>query len=446
MSDILSTYYKSSYSIKNNLYKKRNFYTPNRIVKISPDKIFQNLSPYGFYLSTNNFILLPKRKLLPRVDIYGTEYPQLTKESLTQTKDINKIQNNILNKKEEKKFDKIAINKQTKVKKSLDILKLKNELFDFNSTKNKKIKISNISPKIKRNKHFKNKIINDKYLCYTENRTERLDNEKKAEQITNELLSLKTSKEIKNYYLKKESENAKIPEKDVNKIFLEDKHTIDPITYIKFNLLTNPKKGYLFKSFDTQLMIMGNEKYRNNLLDGVNDYKNNVAQYEELRGPTGFDKNRVEEKKRKNIINKMKNNYLEKRGMVFTNQIFKPKSINKKRIFSFEYDENYKDVKRLLNKDIQKYEKNIHKNISKRKMLNVDKKDLNTMNKLDDEAELAIKGIDDMVKFSNKFLSFDEKLNKLVSKTINTTGYLFNRTKEYQKIKMKIDQFYNIEN
>lgn len=41
---------------------------------------------------------------------------------------------------------------------------------------------------------------------------------------------------------------------------------------------------------------MGNEKYRNNLLDGVNEYKNNVTKFEELRGPTGFDKNRVEEK------------------------------------------------------------------------------------------------------------------------------------------------------
>ena len=449
MSDILSTYYKSSYSIKNNLYKRNNFYTPNKIVKISPDKTFQKLSPYGFYLSTNNLILIPKRKLLPRLDIndiYGTEYLKLKKEPLGQSKDIDKIKNNILNKKEEKKSDKITINKQLKIKKPIDIQKLKNELVNFKSNKNKKFKIANISPKIKRNKHFQNNLIDDKYLCYTEDRTEKLDNEKRAEQITNELLSLKTSKEIKNYYLKKESEKKKIPKKDVNKIFSRDNHVIDPMTHIKFNLLTNPKKGDLFKSFDIQLMIMGNEKYRNNLLDGVNDYKNNVAQYKELRGPTGFDKNRVEEKKRKNIINKMKNNYLEKRGMTFTNQIFKPKSINKKRIFSFEYDDNYKDVKRLLNKDIQKYEKNMYKDISKRKLLTVDKKDLNTMTKLDDEAELAIKDIDDIVNFSNKFLSFDEKLNKLVSKTINTTGYLFNRTKEYQKIKMKIDQFYKIEN
>ena len=99
MSDILSTYYKSSYSIKNNLYKRSNFYTPNKIVKINPDKTFQNLSSYGFYLSTNNLILIPKRKLLPRLDlydIYGTEYSKLKKEPLGQSKDIDKIKNNIL--------------------------------------------------------------------------------------------------------------------------------------------------------------------------------------------------------------------------------------------------------------------------------------------------------------------------------------------------------------
>ena len=67
------------------------------------------------------------------------------------------------------------------------------------------------------------------------------------------------------------------------------------------------------------------------------------------------------------------------------------------------------------------------------------------MTKLDDNADVAIKDIDDIIKFSHKFLSFDEKLKKLVSGATNTTRYLFKRTKEYQKIKNKIDQFYNIE-
>jgi hypothetical protein len=228
------------------------------------------------------------------------------------------------------------------------------------------------------------------------------------------------------------------------KIFSEDSHTIDPLSYIKYNLITNPKRGDLFKSFDIQLMIMGNEKYRNNLLDGVNDYKKNLMQYEELRGPTGFDKNRIEEKERNKIINQMKKNYVEKRGMIFTQQTFKPKTKNKKRTLDFEYDENYKHVKKLLNKDMQKYEKHINKNLSKKRLIKIDKSDINTMSKLDDDADVAIKGVDDMVKFSNQFLSFDEKLKRLVSKTTNTTGYLFKRTKEYQKIKTKIDHFYNI--
>ena len=194
-------------------------------------------------------------------------------------------------------------------------------------------------------------------------------------------------------------------------------------------------------------MIMGNEKYRNNLLEGVNDYKKNVMQYEELSGPTGFDKNKEDEKKNKRIFNKMKEHFLEKKGMTFTQQAFKSKSKNRKikNTLDLEYDINYKHIKKLINKDIRKYEKHIHKNNSKRRLVKVDKSDINTMTKLDDNADVAIKDIDDIIKFSHKFLSFDEKLKKLVSGATNTTRYLFKRTKEYQKIKNKIDQFYNIE-
>ena len=449
MSDILSTYYKSNYAIKNNVYKKRNYYTPNKIVKIDTDRTMKNLSQYGFYLSENNFILLPKKKFLPRLTLNGIE-PNQIKDYLSKTnfsknesnkdnKDIKPIK---INYKTENNF----LNNKNDVKKSDDYTKLKKELEDIRDNKDKNIKTIDLSQKKpKKNKPLKIKLLNNKYICYTEDKNERLDNEKKAEQITNELLSLKTYEDIKGYYIKKELKKKKSVEKDIMKIFSEDSHTIDPLSYIKYNLITNPKRGDLFKSFDIQLMIMGNEKYRNNLLDGVNDYKKNLMQYEELRGPTGFDKNRIEEKERNKIINQMKKNYVEKRGMIFTQQTFKPKPKNKKRTLDFEYDENYKHVKKLLNKDMQKYEKHINKNLSKKRLIKIDKSDINTMSKLDDDADVAIKGVDDMVKFSNQFLSFDEKLKRLVSKTTNTTGYLFKRTKEYQKIKTKIDQFYNIE-
>ena len=449
MSDILSTYYKSNYAIKNNVYKKRNYYTPNKIVTIDTDRTMKNLSQYGFYLSENNFILLPKKKFLPRLTLNGIESNQIKdylsktnfskNESNKDNKDIKPIK---INYKTENNF----LNNKNDVKKSDDYTKLKKELEDIRDNKDKNIKTIDLSQKKpKKNKPLKIKLLNNKYICYTEDKNERLDNEKKAEQITNELLSLKTYEDIKSYYIKKELKKKKSVEKDIMKIFSEDSHTIDPLSYIKYNLITNPKRGDLFKSFDIQLMIMGNEKYRNNLLDGVNDYKKNLMQYEELRGPTGFDKNRIEEKERNKIINQMKKNYVEKRGMIFTQQTFKPKPKNKKRTLDFEYDENYKHVKKLLNKDMQKYEKHINKNLSKKRLIKIDKSDINTMSKLDDDADVAIKGVDDMVKFSNQFLSFDEKLKRLVSKTTNTTGYLFKRTKEYQKIKTKIDQFYNIE-
>ena len=449
MSDILSKYYKSNYAIKNNVYKKRNYYTPNKIVKIDTDRTMKNLSQYGFYLSENNFILLPKKKFLPRLTLNGIESNQI-KDYLSKT-NFNKNESNKDNKdikpiKINYKTENNFLNNKNDVKKSDDYTKLKKELEDIRDNKDKNIKTIDLSQKKpKKNKPLKIKLLNNKYICYTEDKTERLDNEKKAEQITNELLSLKTYEDIKSYYIKKELKKKKSVEKDIMKIFSEDSHTIDPLSYIKYNLITNPKRGDLFKSFDIQLMIMGNEKYRNNLLDGVNDYKKNLMQYEELRGPTGFDKNRIEEKERNKIINQMKKNYVEKRGMIFTQQTFKPKPKNKKRTLDFEYDENYKHVKKLLNKDMQKYEKHINKNLSKKRLIKIDKSDINTMSKLDDDADVAIKGVDDMVKFSNQFLSFDEKLKRLVSKTTNTTGYLFKRTKEYQKIKTKIDQFYNIE-
>ena len=449
MSDILSTYYKPNYAIKNNVYKKRNYYTPNKIVKIDTDRTMKNLSQYGFYLSENNFILLPKKKFLPRLTLNGIESNQI-KDYLSKTS-FNKNESNKDNKdikpiKINYKTENNFLNNKNDVKKSDDYTKLKKELEDIRDNKGKNIKTIDLSQKKpKKNKPLKIKLLNNKYICYTEDKNERLDNEKKAEQITNELLSLKTYEDIKSYYIKKELKKKKSVEKDIMKIFSEDSHTIDPLSYIKYNLITNPKRGDLFKSFDIQLMIMGNEKYRNNLLDGVNDYKKNLMQYEELRGPTGFDKNRIEEKERNKIINQMKKNYVEKRGMIFTQQTFKPKPKNKKRTLDFEYDENYKHVKKLLNKDMQKYEKHINKNLSKKRLIKIDKSDINTMSKLDDDADVAIKGVDDMVKFSNQFLSFDEKLKRLVSKTTNTTGYLFKRTKEYQKIKTKIDQFYNIE-
>ena len=459
MSDILSTYYKSHYTLKDSIYSKKKIFTPNRITKIPPDETFKNLSQYGFKLTENNLILMSRKKLLPNLTIYNTRNFQ-QKESLTQTQHIGETKeknqnqnqnlsntfqkssedtNSLINKKGQKTD---YINNIKKIRKSKDYLKLKDELSDFNDIKNSNIELNDSEDKKKKiHKPYKTKLFSNKYLLYKEDSKEIVDNSKKAEQITNELLSLTNSRDIKNYYIKKDLEKFKKHELNKN----HEIPVVDPMSYIRYNLVTNPKKKDLFKSFDVQLTIMGSEKYRNNLIDGVNEYKNHVAKFGELRGPTGFDKNQEEEIKRKNLIKQMNNNFKEKRGMIFTHQTFRTKNKINKNMFNFEYDEEYKKLKKLMNKGIDKYERNMNKKRSKKNIFSVDKKDIKMMNKLDNEAEYLIKGTGDIVKFSNRFLSFDEKLNKLVSKTINTTGYLFKRTKEYQKIKTKIDQFYNID-
>lgn len=57
------------------------------------------------------------------------------------------------------------------------------------------------------------------------------------------------------------------------------------------------------------------------------------------------------------------------------------------------------------------------------------------MKKVDSDAEFVINDKDEMIKFSNKFLSFDNKINKMLSKTNNTTNFLFKRAQEHHKIK-----------
>ena len=458
MTDIFSTYYNSYYPIRNNPYKKEKIITQNITTEINSDLTEKKLSSYGIYLSQNNFFLLSKKEKLPQIPIIinNNSNDTLKEESKNDLKDAKENDNNNSNKgltdidKEHKDNNNSTNYKNDKIKKRKEYLKLRTELIDFNNSKDYKATHYDSKQNAKRNKTYSNnlykKISNNRYKYYKEDKKEKEENNKKAEKIVNELLSLSTKRDIKNYYIKKDLENNKKEEFNPNNIFFDESYqVIDPMSYIKYNLIANPKKSGIFKSLDTQLMIFGSEKYRNNLLDGVNDYKSNVLKYTELKGPTGYDKNRIEEKKRKNIIKKMNNNFLEKRGMVFTSQNFK-KIKNKKKIFHFEYDENYKNLKKLFNKDIDRYENEIAKNILKKKNLkSVTKKDIKIMNNLDSDAELIIRGNDDIIKFSKKFLSFDEKLKKLYNKTLETTGYLFKRTKQYQKIKTKIDQLYKIE-
>ena len=472
MSDILSNFYQTLYTFNNNREYK-NPLTPNKQRKIK-----NSLSKYGIYLSKNNYLLLSKENMQP-----------LSSSSLN--KDSNIISNlsnlgepeNINFKSEEQKLkSKDILSKDLfntidpQLKKCFSYRKKKNflldNIYDFDDYNNK-IKNKIIDKNKSRNKglpelkneiniKYKNKGISElmiksprygkkgiyfktvkKESEENNNEKEKMINQKKADKITNELLSLKTRKDIKDYYIKKEYNEGLITNIKRNEKIKEKR--IDPMTYIKYNFSNEPNNISIFKSFDIQMMIMGNDRYRNNLLDGVNVYKNNFIKYENLKGPIGFDKNKIEEKKRDEVINQMKIDNLDKdKAFNFSNRLYKRK-YNKK-LFDFVYDDNYKNLKKLLNKNIEKYDKQTKIVKGKKIVVTVDKKDIKTLKKVDSDAEFVINDKDEMIKFSNKFLSFDNKINKMLSKTNNTTNFLFKRAQEHHKIKKKIDQLYkNIE-
>jgi hypothetical protein len=307
-----------------------------------------------------------------------------------------------------------------------------NTLFNYTSSISKYN-----SSRFKENRTFY-KIIKkakNRNFFYKETEKDKRKNILEAEKITNELLSLKTKNDIKSYYIKKDyakavAEAEKEEKNHANK-------TIDPRKYIKYNLAHEPKKNNLFKSFDIQLMIMGNDKYRNDLFNGVNKYKNKIVQYEDLTGPIGFDKEQIEEKKRIKILEKMKMNYVGTKGLNFANVLYKNKI--KKKFLNFHFDKNYINVKTLINENMDKYESRIKRHKKEKTIDNeVDNNDIKTLKQIDSDAKFIITDKEEMIKYTNKLLSFDNKMNRILLKTRNTTDFLSLRAKEHHQIKKKI--------
>ena len=496
MSDILSKFYKTFYNRKNAIKMKENNFTPNKNQK--KDITAQNLSNFGIYLSKNNILLISRKTKSPlslplnkninsnniilsennkKKDIEnkkGIEENQLSLTSKNNKNAFNTIHPELKKCFSYKRKNKILLynihnlKKDHKIKTSIikqninpininNKKKSRNIFSDFSTTKrnfynnnysnntnnNFRTTTSDFSSSKPENRTYYKTITKERKsqnLFYKETEKDKINNKIEADKIINELLSLKTKKEIKSYYLKKDYAKAisEAENKEGNKGF-NINNTISPMTYIKFNLKNEPKNNSLFKSYDTQILIMGNKKYRNELLDGINIYKDNCLKYQDLRGPIGFDKNNINEKRRSQNIKKMKMNFIGERGLLFSNRLYK-KKLNK--LKDYDFDDNYKNMKVLLFKNLDKYEKQIKIVNGKKETVNIDPNDINILKKFDDYAEYIIQDKDEMIKFSHKFLSFDEKSDKILSKIRNTSNYLSKRAQENHKIKQKIDKLY----
>ena len=209
--------------------------------------------------------------------------------------------------------------------------------------------------------------------------------------------------------------NKKIYEKKSFKcLFNSPKQSaINPLKYIEFNLSENPHKPSVFKSYKLQVKLMGNEKYRNLLLDDINYYNNNYLKFKNIKTNKLYDdKNENKEEINKNIKEMLKDKIKSKNKSLFLFKKSIHNSKKKKKLFrnfySFSFDSNYKLSE---NKRIDNF--NSRFNL-------VSKNDIDKINKY--------------IETNRKKLSFDEKINLLLLRAKKTSNFIKKRTEEYDRI------------
>lgn len=287
----------------------------------------------------------------------------------------------------------------------------------------------------KKQNNNEKKIISLKNIINMPNNLKTTNKESKnldqAEKIVDKLLNMKSKKEVINYFNKKNStlkSNFKLfgiyqNKKKFNKFIGVESSTIAPLEYIKYNLVKYPYNPEKFKTFNTQVYILGGEKNRISFLDGVDNYKTNLTKYTLLKGPKTCCL--------KNYIKNEKLNEEKLYKMICTD-------IGKR--FVFEKDSNLRARKKfkkkkgsgilsLIDGDYQKFQKVLfdmaHNNEGK--MIDIAAKQ-------------------ELIKKNKNLLSFDEKLNNVIIRSTRTANYLTSRAEGHAQIRKAINKLYEDNN
>ena len=419
MSDILKEYFDNFSRYKNRAFKSNKKKNPI---------LSQDLSNYGIFVSENNILTFTPVKNFSVMRKYNSKKNKLFKgnffSSLSEknsnkyniTKIIpdndnenneisGKIKNqNIFLNGNKLKLENYIRQKNTLLpnyKNSLNYLK-KNNIFNYN--KNLSENINNIKnnimipylKNIKNLKDIKNRKNNNNDNKKSILKKKKEEEDKEIDLIIEKLMRKKNRLRQCSEY-KSEFSFSNFPPKE---------STINPMNYIQQNLLENPNEPNLYKSYKEQLDALGNKNYRKLLLEGINAYNLDIAQYKNLKGPTGLVK-----KENKNIIqNKINDMFRTQKKFSFNKDIKHKKNKIAKNIktFSFESKTNNNnfDNKRIVNINLRLNAHNVN--------------DIEKLNKF----------IDD----NNKFLSFDRKLDLFLLSAQKTSNYINKRSEEYNKI------------
>ena len=244
-----------------------------------------------------------------------------------------------------------------------------------------KLKLNNISRRIQSAKHIDNN-----------NSIEQKLKKVRIKNIVKELLSIdKSSKE-------------NFEESHSRNLFPLSK-TLNPKKYIEYNLRNHHDNPNLFKSYKKQMKSMFVGNIRNYLIEGVNDYHQNLKQYQEVFPASIVQKN---DNKKMLFQKKLRKTLLNIKPIEFKNKSAKYKDIiynNEKEKFRSNYIKVYKS-------------KNLDKELSRNEYINKNKyfefmnsDEFKKLMSLDDKVNMAYSDSRQLIKFMKKdsIKSFQKK-------------------------------------
>ena len=378
MSDILSRYFEK---ISKPKYKRQN------------STLSGNLSEYGLTLLTNNILSFSPNKLKKYSKL---QTPICLSEKSNKHCNLKKLTNNdnniFVQINEDNSIEENIKKKKVKLKKRNNlILNNKNNLNDKLMNNNFKEKIDSII----QNKDKKSSL----NISGIKNKKNTLSIEKDEEKINLIIEDLMKKKIKRRNFEKKKTFSFS----DLN----QRSSKIDPMKYINLNISEHPHNLSKFKSRKIQIKILGNLKYRNFLLEGINYYKDKCIKYNNIKGFSH------ENEEKKTINKKIKEMFEDnKKFKIKLGLIKKKKKLKNNYAFSFDNKEN-KKIETINNLNLR----------------------LNSISKNN------IEKLSNYIKKNKKFFSFDKKINLILLRTNKTCNFIKKRTEEYDQINKVIFNF-----
>lgn len=259
---------------------------------------------------------------------------------------------------------------------------------------------------------------NNNYLCNEfENTSSRINYSTKRKKVANSL-------EVNNIVNSLISPGNNVSDKPIDTKQMSTfpkERSIDPISYIKYNLQNNPNDKNLYKGINKVMKQLGKsymkDEYESNLIKKASDVNYLKIDNEHIQAPLGEAKKY--KKKYEDLINQTKK--------------FKSFYFNKSETPQKKEKIMYNPHRKILDKIYKIYFDNkIGKNDEKKK---IEKKDNNNKNKSKIEKELE--------KNMEKYVSFDTRINVVLLASKNTEESVNQKFREHEEMLNKINYLFN---